>query len=42
MFMIADPEFDIGDIIRWNDKEGVVEDISFRVTRMRTFNNTNS
>ncbi|WP_435181886.1 mechanosensitive ion channel family protein [Halorussus sp. AFM4] len=38
-FIIADERFNIGDWIRWGDKEGVVEDISFRVTRVRTFDN---
>lgn len=39
VFMIADPQFNIGDWVRWNDKEGVIEDISFRMTRVRTFDN---
>lgn len=39
VFIIADPEFNIGDTVRWDGKTGVVEDISFRVTRVRTFDN---
>ncbi|WP_435180627.1 mechanosensitive ion channel family protein [Halorussus sp. AFM4] len=38
-FIVTDPEFNIGDWIRWQDKEGVIEDISFRVTRVQTFDN---
>jgi small-conductance mechanosensitive channel len=36
-FIVADEKFELGDWIRWGDKEGVVEDIGFRVTRVRTF-----
>jgi len=39
VFIVTDPKFNIGDWIRWQDKEGVIEDISFRVTRVRTFDN---
>lgn len=39
VFMIADPQFNIGDWVRWDDREGVIEDISFRMTRVRTFDN---
>ncbi|NEU58440.1 mechanosensitive ion channel [Halorussus sp. MSC15.2] len=39
VFIVTDPEFNIGDWIRWQDREGVIEDISFRVTRVRTFDN---
>ena len=38
-FIVTDPKFNIGDWIRWRDREGVIEDISFRVTRVRTFDN---
>jgi len=38
-FIVADPKFHIGDWIRWGDREGIVEDISFRVTRVHTFDN---
>ncbi|MFC4356642.1 mechanosensitive ion channel family protein [Halobium salinum] len=39
VFIFADRPFRIGDWIQWQDHEGVVEDISFRVTRVRTFDN---
>lgn len=39
VFLIADPKVEIGDWVEWNDKEGVIEDISFRVSRIRTFDN---
>ena len=38
-FLIGDPKVKIGDWIEWNDKEGIIEDISFRVSRVRTFDN---
>ena len=38
-FIVTDPSFKIGDWIRWDDQEGVIEDISFRSTRVRTFDN---
>lgn len=38
-FIVTDPTFNIGDWIRWNDQEGVIEDIRFRSTRVRTFDN---
>ncbi|WP_226481041.1 mechanosensitive ion channel family protein [Natrinema amylolyticum] len=38
-FIVTDPSFNIGDWIRWDDQEGVIEDISFRSTRVRTFDN---
>ena len=38
-FIVLDPEFHIGDWIRWDGKEGIIEDISFRVTRVHTFDN---
>ena len=37
MFLLLDKPFVIGDWISINDIEGVVEDISFRSTRIRTF-----
>jgi small conductance mechanosensitive channel len=37
VFIVTDPTFNIGDWIRWNEQEGVIEDISFRSTRVRTF-----
>jgi small-conductance mechanosensitive channel len=39
VFIVADPKFNIGDWIQWNGQEGIIEDISFRVTRVHTFNN---
>ena len=39
VFIYTDRPFRIGDWIEWQDNSGVVEDISFRVTRVRTFDN---
>lgn len=39
VFIFADRPFRIGDWIEWDDNSGVVEDISLRVTRVRTFDN---
>ncbi|MFC7045674.1 mechanosensitive ion channel family protein [Halobacteriaceae archaeon GCM10025711] len=39
VFIVTDPKFKIGDWIEWKDKEGIIEDISFRVTRVHTFDN---
>ncbi|MFB6129702.1 MAG: mechanosensitive ion channel family protein [Salinigranum sp.] len=39
VFIVADRRFGVGDWIEWNDTTGVIEDISFRVTRVRTFDN---
>ncbi len=39
IFIFTDKPFRIGDWIEWEDHSGIVEDISFRVTRVRTFNN---
>ncbi|MCL7417295.1 MAG: mechanosensitive ion channel family protein [Halalkalicoccus sp.] len=39
VFIVTDPKFNIGDWIRWEDGEGTIEDISFRATRVRTFDN---
>ncbi|SNZ03478.1 Mechanosensitive ion channel [Natronoarchaeum philippinense] len=39
VFIYADKPFRIGDWIEWNGNSGVVEDISLRVTRVRTFDN---
>jgi small conductance mechanosensitive channel len=44
VFIITDPKFNIGDWIEWdggeeNANEGIIEDISFRSTRMRTITN---
>ncbi|MDZ7730653.1 MAG: mechanosensitive ion channel family protein [Natrialbaceae archaeon] len=39
IFIYADEPFRIGDWIEWDGYVGVVEDISLRVTRVRTFDN---
>ncbi|WP_442909368.1 mechanosensitive ion channel family protein [Halovenus sp. HT40] len=39
IFIYTDKPFRIGDWIEWGDNSGVVEDISLRVTRVRTFDN---
>ncbi|MFB6069431.1 MAG: mechanosensitive ion channel family protein [Halanaeroarchaeum sp.] len=39
VFIVTDPRFNIGDWIQWDDREGIIEDISFRVTRVHTFDN---
>lgn len=39
LFLVANPNFNVGDWIAWDDNEGVVEAISFRTTRVRTENN---
>ncbi|WP_277553837.1 mechanosensitive ion channel family protein [Halobaculum limi] len=36
LFLVADPDFNVGDWIRWPEGEGVVEAVDFRVTRVRT------
>lgn len=38
-FLVADPKFNVGDWIRWDDREGVVEDVGLRVTRVRSPDN---
>lgn len=38
-FLVVDPEFHVGDWIEWDGKEGIIEDIGFRVTRVHTFDN---
>ena len=37
--LVLDPEFHVGDWIEWDGREGIVEDIGFRVTRIHTFDN---
>ncbi|MFB6354255.1 MAG: mechanosensitive ion channel family protein [Halobacteriales archaeon] len=37
--LVVDPEFHVGDWIAWDDREGIIEDIGFRVTRVHTFDN---
>lgn len=39
VFIVTDSKFNIGDWIDWGGHEGIIEDISFRVTRVRTFHN---
>jgi small-conductance mechanosensitive channel len=39
VFIFTDRPFRIGDWIEWDGNSGIVEDISFRVTRVRTFDN---
>jgi len=39
VFIFTDKPFRIGDWIEWDDNAGVVEDISLRVSRVRTFDN---
>ncbi|EMA68933.1 MscS Mechanosensitive ion channel [Halorubrum aidingense JCM 13560] len=39
VFIYTDRPFRIGDWIEWQGNSGIVEDISFRVTRVRTFDN---
>ncbi len=39
VFIYTDRPFKIGDWIEWDGNTGIVEDISFRVTRVRTFDN---
>jgi len=39
VFIVVDPTYNIGDWIQWKDREGIIEDISFRVTRVHTFDN---
>jgi len=39
MFLVADPDFNVGDWIEWSSGKGTIEDVDFRVTRVRTPNN---
>ena len=39
IFIYTDKPFRIGDWIQWDGNSGIVEDISFRVTRVKTFDN---
>ncbi|WP_435182944.1 mechanosensitive ion channel family protein [Halobellus sp. EA9] len=39
IFIYTDKPFRIGDWIEWDGNSGIVEDISFRVSRVRTFDN---
>ncbi|MFW5917270.1 MAG: mechanosensitive ion channel family protein [Halorubrum sp.] len=39
MFLVADPDFNVGDWIEWSGGSGTVEAVDFRVTRVRTPDN---
>ncbi|MDZ5812742.1 mechanosensitive ion channel [Halorubrum sp. AD140] len=39
MFLVADPDFNVGDWIEWPEGRGTIEAVHFRVTRIRTLNN---
>ncbi|MUW14705.1 mechanosensitive ion channel [Halorubrum sp. CBA1125] len=39
IFIVQDRNFNIDDWIEWNDNAGFIDDIGFRVTRIRTFDN---
>ena len=39
LFLVADPDFNVGDWIEWPGGEGTIEAVDFRVTRVRTPNN---
>ena len=39
LFLVVDPDFNVGDYIEWEGGAGVVETIRFRVTRVRTADN---
>ena len=39
MFLVADPDFNVGDWVEWPGGEGTIEEVDFRVTRIRTPNN---
>jgi small-conductance mechanosensitive channel len=38
-FLVADPDFNVGDFVAWPGGEGVIEAVDFRVTRIRTPDN---
>ena len=39
VFMVWDPNVNVGDTISWDGRTGVIRDISFRVTRVETYDN---
>jgi len=39
IFIVQDSNFNIDDWIEWDDKAGFIDDIGFRTTRIRTFDN---
>ena len=36
LFLVADPNFSVGDFVTWSEGEGTVETVGFRATRIRT------
>ncbi|AZQ14942.1 mechanosensitive ion channel family protein [Halorubrum sp. PV6] len=36
MFLVADPDFNVGDWVEWSGGKGTIEAVDFRVTRIRT------
>lgn len=36
VFLVADPDFNVGDYIEWEDQAGTIEEIDLRVTRIRS------
>ena len=38
-FIVTDPKFNIGDWIEWEEERGRIDEITFRATRIRTFDN---
>jgi small-conductance mechanosensitive channel len=39
MFLVADPDFNVGDWVEWPGGKGTIEEVDFRVTRIRTPDN---
>ncbi|ADD04246.1 mechanosensitive channel protein MscS [Natrialba magadii ATCC 43099] len=39
IFIVKDEPFTIGDIVEWDDNQGVVRDIQLRVTQLETYDN---
>jgi small-conductance mechanosensitive channel len=39
LFLVTDHNFNVGDYIAWDETEGIVQSIGFRVTRVRTVDN---
>ncbi|OIB56439.1 mechanosensitive ion channel family protein [Natrialba sp. SSL1] len=39
VFIVKDEPFTIGDIVEWDDNQGVVRDIQLRVTQLETYDN---
>lgn len=36
VFLVADPDFNVGDYVEWGDQAGTIEEIDLRVTRIHT------